>query len=316
MNSHRFGLPTALFRVTQCWARAHRALRKNTSGWGILGLVAWLLVGPGVCAAGTLAQFHTVFGDIEVELYDQDKPVTVQNFMRYVQSGAYQNGFAHRLVPGFVIQGGGYTMTNRGATNAQILSVPTFPPITNEFAVGRRFSNVYGTIAMAKLGGDTNSATSQWFFNLTNNAFLDANDTNNLFVVFGHVVRGTNVLNMFNSFVYWNGYLSPPRATNLVLQYYQAPFDDLPLLQSNTYDSNFLYLDITLLQLAVKPQSSGGRLLTWNSPAGMTNFLEYATNLPPVWKTLTQTNGTGAPISILDPAVADRSRLYRVRVAF
>jgi cyclophilin family peptidyl-prolyl cis-trans isomerase len=279
-------------------------------------LFVCLFAGTAFCQAGTLAQFRTVFGDIEVELYDQDKPVTVQNFIRYVQSGAYQDEFAHRLIPGFVIQGGGFTVTNRGATNAQILPVPTFPPITNEFGVGRRFSNVFGTIAMAKLGGDTNSATSQWFFNLTNNASLDANDTNDLFVVFGHVIRGTNVLNVFNSFVNWFGYFSPPQDTNLVLQYYQAPFDNLPLLQPNTYDSNFVYLDITLLQLAVKPQPSGARLLTWDSPSGMTNILEYATNLPPVWSTLVQTNGTGAPIAILDPAVADRSRFYRVRVTY
>src|SRR5260221_9949263 len=100
--------------------------------------------------AGTLAQFRTTFGDIEVELYDQDKPVTVQNFMRYVQNGRYHDGFAHRIVPGFVIQGGGYTVTNRGMTNWQRLDVPAYPNITNEFGVGRQFSNVYGTIAMAK----------------------------------------------------------------------------------------------------------------------------------------------------------------------
>ena len=284
--------------------------------WPFLVVVAFFLAGVRECAAGTLAQFRTVFGDIEVELYDQDKPVTVQNFIRYVQSGAYQNEFAHRLVPGFVIQGGGFAITNRGATNAQIVDVQTFPPITNEFGVGRRFSNVYGTIAMAKLGGDTNSATSQWFFNLTNNAFLDANDTNDLFVVFGHVVRGTNILNIYNSFVDWNGFPPPPQNTNLVLHYYASPFDALPLLQPNTYDSNFVYLDITLLQLNVKPQSGGGHLLSWNSPAGMTNIVEYATNLPPAWKTLVQTNGTGAQISIIDPAAADRSRLYRIRVAY
>lgn len=286
--------------------------------WGFLSAVVFLAIGSASCAAGTLAQFRTVFGDIEVELYDQDKPVTVQNFIRYVHSGAYQNEFAHRLVPGFVIQGGGFTITNRGTTNAQIVAVPTFPNITNEFGVGRRLSNVYGTIAMAKLAGDTNSASSQWFFNLTNNAFLDANDTNNLFVVFGHVIRGTNVLNAFNAFVDWSGPpFAPPRNTNLVLhQYYQSPFDDLPLLQPNTYDSNFVYMDITLLELVAKPLPGGSRLLSWNSPSGMTNYLEYATNLPPVWKTLVQTNGTGAPISILDPAVADRSRLYRVRVSY
>src|SRR3974390_1409940 len=92
-----------------------------------------LLYAAASCEAGTLAQFRTVFGDIEVELYDQDKPFTVQNFIRYVQSGAYQNEFAHRLVPGFVIQGGGFTVTNLNTTNAHIAAVTTYPPITNEF---------------------------------------------------------------------------------------------------------------------------------------------------------------------------------------
>src|SRR5213593_713520 len=79
--------------------------------------------------AGTLAQFRSVFGDIEVELYDQDKPVTVQNFIRYIQSGRYQNEFSHRLVPGFVIQGGGFTAVNVGKTNADVLAVPAYPTI-------------------------------------------------------------------------------------------------------------------------------------------------------------------------------------------
>src|SRR6516162_715940 len=129
--------------------------------------------------AGTLAQFRTVFGDIEVELYDQDKPVTVQNFIRYVQSGRYTNEFSHRLMPGFVLQGGGFAVANPGATNWQVYAIPTFPPIVNEFGTGPRLSNVYGTIAMAKLRGDTNSATAQWFFNLVDNTALDAPDTNN-----------------------------------------------------------------------------------------------------------------------------------------
>src|SRR3989441_9612837 len=92
------------------------------------------LVGLVSVRAGTLAQFRSVFGDIEVELYDQDKPVTVQNFIRYIQSGRYHNEFAHRLVPGFVIQGGGFTAINVGTTNADVLAVPAYPTITNEFA--------------------------------------------------------------------------------------------------------------------------------------------------------------------------------------
>ena len=138
-----------------------------------------------------------------------------------------------------------------------------------------------------------------------------------LFVVFGRVVRGTNVLNIYNSFVNWSGLVVPPRNTNLVLhQYYQAPFDDLPLLQPNTYDSNFLYLEITLLQLTARLLPGGGRLLSWNSPTGMTNIVEFTTSLPPVWQTLVQTNGTGSQLSIIDSTAADKTRMYRIRVPY
>src|SRR3954469_7620707 len=98
----------------------------------LLCLLACLIDSQSI-EGGTLAQFRTVFGDIEVELYDQDKPVTVQNFIQYVQSGRYQDMFAHRIVPGFVIQGGGYTVTNRNATNLTFMPVPAYPKITNEF---------------------------------------------------------------------------------------------------------------------------------------------------------------------------------------
>ncbi len=268
--------------------------------------------------AGTLAQFRTVFGDIEVELYDQDKPVTVQNFIRYVQSGKYHDGFAHRIVPGFVIQGGGYSVTNAGTTNAQIQPVAAYPNITNEFGAGRRFSNIYGTIAMAKLGGDTNSASSQWFFNLANNTFLDAPDTNNYFVVFGHVIRGTNILNVFNNFKPWSGWPTvPPQSTNLDVQYFASPFDDLPLLHTNLYGyTNFVYADLSLLQLAIKSDAEGGKQISWNSPAGLTNFIDYTTNFPPSWHVLATTNGTGATITITDSVATASSRFYRVRVAY
>lgn len=273
-----------------------------------VGLVL-LLVLP--VQAGTLAQFRTVFGDIEVELYDADKPVTVQNFIRYVQSGRYANEFSHRLVPGFVVQGGGFTMTNRGTTNASIVAVPTYPPITNEFGVGRRFSNLYGTIAMAKLGGDTNSATSQWYFNTANNSFLDAADTNNFFVVFGHVVHGTNVLNILNNFQDWNG----TQTSNLVYHGLASPLDSLPLLRPALFDTNFVFLDITLLQVTVAQQAGGAHQISWNSAASMTNVVEFTTNFPPAWNTLLRTNGTGNRITVLDSANAPR-RFYRVRVEY
>ena len=262
--------------------------------------------------AGTLAQFRTPLGDIDVELYDQDKPVTVQNFIRYVQTGAYQNQFSHRLLPGFVLQSGGYAVTNRGTTNWSIVPIPSSAPITNEFGIGRRFSNVFGTIAMAKLNGDTNSATSQWFFNLANNSFLDAADPNNLFVVFGHVVSGANVLNAFNDFQYFDG----TQTTNLVYQGFQPPFDTLPLLHASTIaDTSLVFVDVTLLQVGVANLPGGGHEISWNSPAGMTNVVEFTTSLPPIWNTLVQTNGTGNRISVNDPSV-DPQRFYRVRVAY
>ena len=264
--------------------------------------------------AGTLVQFRTTFGDIEVELYDQDKPVTVQNFLNYLKSGRYQNEFAHRLIPNFVIQGGGFTLT----TNT-ISAVPTFPPITNEFGVGRQFSNVYGTIAMAKVGGDTNSASSQWFFNLANNLSLDAPDTNNFFVVFGHVIAGTNVLNVFNHFQLWTFPWAalPAGTTNLVLyQFYAPPLDTLPVLSSNfpPTSASFVFMDISLLQVAITNEN-GSEQISWNSATGLTNIVEFTTNLPPVWNTLITTNGTGARMAVMDDAVAP-NRFYRVRVIY
>jgi len=79
-----------------------------------------LLASAAPAPAGTLAQFRTSFGDIDVELYDQDKPVTVQNFVRYVQGGEWRNMFVHRCVPNFVLQGGGYYVANRSMTNQSI----------------------------------------------------------------------------------------------------------------------------------------------------------------------------------------------------
>src|SRR5258705_4527140 len=112
-------------------------------------LLAFLVAAP-LASAGTLAQFKTILGDVEVELFDQDKPVTVQNFVRYVQSGQYQTTLIHRWQPGFVIQGGGYMATNLTNIDAVFPAVTNFGTITNEFSVGRQFSNQYGTIAMAR----------------------------------------------------------------------------------------------------------------------------------------------------------------------
>jgi peptidyl-prolyl cis-trans isomerase A (cyclophilin A) len=267
--------------------------------------VLFLLTSLASSLAGTLAQFRTVLGDIELELYDHDKPVTVRNFIRYVQSGAYTNMFAHRLLPGFVVQGGGFSVSNN-----TLVPIPTSGEITNEFAVGQRFSNTYGTIAMAKRAGDTNSANSQWFINLADNSFLDANDTNNLFVVFGHVLRGTNVLSRLNAFQYYTG----SQTSNLVLhQIYAPPYDDLPLLRPSLDSTNLLHVEITLLEVSISPSTGGAQRISWNSATDLTNIVEFTTSFPPVWTTLVRTNGNGSQISVQDNG-GSSSRFYRIRV--
>ena len=146
---------------------------------GRLALAA-LLAAPGLAAATTV-RLQTSKGNIDVQLYDTAAPLTVANFLKYVTSGAYANSFIHRNVPGFIIQGGGFSFDPQAAL---VKAVPASLPVKNEFSASR--SNVRGTIAMAKLGGNPDSATNQWFFNLANNA-ANLDNQNGGFTVFGQV---------------------------------------------------------------------------------------------------------------------------------
>lgn len=136
-------------------------------------------------SSATTVRMQTNVGAIDIILYDTAAPRTVANFLTYVNSGAYRNSFVHRSIPGFVIQGGGYVWNDAAST---VDNIPANPPVVNEFSVTR--SNKRGTIAMAKIGGDPNSATSQWFINLADNASaLDGQ--NGGFTVFGEVSVGS-----------------------------------------------------------------------------------------------------------------------------
>jgi len=95
--------------------------------------------------------------DLDFLLFKQRTPLTLANFLGYVERGDYLNSFVHRSAPGFVIQGGGFAFPTDGTLTAT--SVVTQENLLNEFGV----SNTLGTISMAKLGGDPDSATSQWF---------------------------------------------------------------------------------------------------------------------------------------------------------
>ena len=155
--------------------------------------IAALLSGP-VFATNVIMQ--TPFGAVEIELFDEEAPETVANFLTYVNDGDYVNSFIHRSVPGFVVQGGGFTFVD-GAT----VAIPTDPPVINEPGI----SNLRGTVAMAKVGGDPNSATSQWFFNLADNS-ANLDNTNGGFTVFGQVTgNGMDVIDQIAALQVWNG---------------------------------------------------------------------------------------------------------------
>ena len=135
--------------------------------------------------SGNVVQFDMNTGRMNVELFPLSAPLTVSNFMNYVNDGDYINHIVHRSVPGFVIQGGRVSVNGTG-TNFTLPVVLTDPPVANEF----NQSNLRGTISMARRGGQTNSATSQWFINLADNINLDFVDGG--FTVFGRTI-GTSI---------------------------------------------------------------------------------------------------------------------------
>jgi cyclophilin family peptidyl-prolyl cis-trans isomerase len=136
---------------------------------------------------------HTNVGDITFRMRADAAPGTVDNFLDYIDAGRYEDVIFHRMVPGFVLQGGGFTsselqLCDAGCTlqdvdPSQFGEVETFDPIDNEF----KLSNVRGTVAMAKLGGDPDSATSQFFINYADNSG-NLDSQNGGFTVFAEVV--------------------------------------------------------------------------------------------------------------------------------
>jgi cyclophilin family peptidyl-prolyl cis-trans isomerase len=143
------------------------------------------VAGPGPCVVDPLLgnpiyiEMKTTAGSIEIELWPDVAPCTINNFFAYIDSGRYDGTFIHRSVDGFVIQGGGYAYDSGTGTFA---SIPVDPAVVNEPSQ----SNLAGTIAMARVGGQVNSATSQFFINLADNTGLDTVDEG--FTVFGEVV--------------------------------------------------------------------------------------------------------------------------------
>lgn len=128
----------------------------------------------------------TSMGDITLELYAEKAPVTVENFLSYVDENFYDGTIFHRVIPKFMIQGGGLT--------ADFIEKPAKPPIKNEAT--NVLKNKRGTIAMARMP-EINSATCQFFINHVDNAFLDHKDNTPDgfgYAVFGKVIEGMDVV--------------------------------------------------------------------------------------------------------------------------
>ena len=125
-------------------------------------------------------------GEIQAELYADKAPETVKNFLQYTKDGHYNGTIFHRVISGFMIQGGGFTR--------DMVQKPTRAPIRNEAANGLK--NTRGTLAMARTS-DIHSATSQFFINTVDNGFLDYRDSSTQgfgYCVFGKVTKGLDVL--------------------------------------------------------------------------------------------------------------------------
>jgi cyclophilin family peptidyl-prolyl cis-trans isomerase len=152
----------------------------------------------------------TFYGNVDIELFN-DKPITVTNFLKYLQQGAYANGIIHDCRPGFALVGGLGAVANpySDAPFQALYRIPEDASITNEFTSGTLRSNVFGTLAMKKETSSANSATTQWLLNLGDN--IDGTGVTNLdtylggFTVFGQVIAGANVLQAFNQFTLSGG---------------------------------------------------------------------------------------------------------------
>lgn len=153
-------------------------------------LVVLTAVAPGALAADPQVDLRTSAGTIRLELYPGKAPRTVENFLRYVKEGHYDGTVFHRVIAGFMVQGGGF--------DAAFRQKPTRAPVVNEAQAGVKagLKNEAGTIAMARTS-DPNSATAQFFINVNDNAFLnwgDARSDGHGYAVFGKVVAGMDVV--------------------------------------------------------------------------------------------------------------------------
>ncbi len=146
-------------------------------------LAASLIVASGHVFANTLLEMKTSMGNIEIELYDDKAPVSAKNFASYAKSNFYNGTIFHRVIPGFMVQGGGM--------DANMVEKATKAPIINESNNGLK--NTRGTLAMARTS-NPNSASSQFFINVVDNSFLNRSAADAGYAVFGRVTKGMEII--------------------------------------------------------------------------------------------------------------------------
>ena len=211
--------------------------------------------------------FHTSLGNVSVQLYPDVAPKTVANFLRYVNRGAYNNSIFHRSVSKFIIQGGGFQ------AQSGLPAIPTDPTVVNEF----HLSNTRGTIAMAKLGGSPNSATSQWYFNEGDSSVSldyvtptqsnpDGNDGG--YTVFGKVTDAAS-LAVMDELAAVPVPSPPPSEFN----YQYSPFTQIPLLN---YQPNTPVQFSNLVEVYSITPAAGAHIL-WNNVNGSASIWSYET---------------------------------------
>jgi peptidyl-prolyl cis-trans isomerase A (cyclophilin A) len=153
--------------------------------WKPLVVLSAAATGTAALGAEPQVDMKTSAGTIRIELYPAKAPKTVENFLQYVKDGHYDGTIFHRVIPGFMIQGGGMT--------PDMAQKKTRAPIPIESKNGLK--NELGTVAMARTS-DPNSATAQFFINVNNNGFLDyPGQDGHGYTVFGKVVSGMDVVN-------------------------------------------------------------------------------------------------------------------------
>lgn len=230
-----------------------------------------MLAASPAIANATVVEIQTSLGNFEVNLYDNLTPASVTNFLDYVNNGAYSSSIIHRSVAGFVTQGGGFSYNMQ----LPLDNIPTNASVTNE----PEFSNVRGTIAMAKLANDPNSATNQWFFNLADNsANLDVQ--NGGFTVFGEVVgNGMDVVDAIAALPVFD---FGGATTALPLRNYDA--NDF----SNGVEPNDTHF--VLISAVIVSDS------TVDSAAGLSPLVNTLINTPPPGPTIGDSGGGGGAL--------------------